>query len=182
MRHLVRFTLPLSALILSASFTVFGQNPQDPSPGGPPPDGPDLIGQLELTQDQIRSIRLINRDTKDQRAALGLRLREANRALQDAIHAPNLDEGLIEERLQELATAQNAQLRHRIQTELRIRRVLSAAQIAKWHELSLQAGEIMRQNRNAGQQRPGDGGLRPNQRNGIAPLNPRRGDLRNRRP
>jgi hypothetical protein len=71
----------------------------------------------------------------------------------------------------------------RIQTEIRVRRVLTPNQLAKWHELRLQAGDLMRaQDNNARPNRNGDA-LRPNQRNGIAPLNPRRVlPLRNPRP
>jgi Spy/CpxP family protein refolding chaperone len=129
-------------------------------------------------------IRMIQRDTKDERGAINLRLRQSNRALQDAMDAPTLDEAVVEQRLQEVAAAQTAQLRSRIQTEIRIRRVLTPTQLAKWHELRLQAGDLMRaQGDNARPNRPGPDTLRPNQRNGIAPLNPRRDlPLRNPRP
>jgi Spy/CpxP family protein refolding chaperone len=176
MRLLGRIILPLVALIFCATLTVFAQAPQDPPPGDPPPfEGPDAIAQLGLTQDQIRSIRLIQRDSKDERATIGQRLRQSNRALQEAMDATTLDENLIEQRLQEVASAQTAQLRMRIQTEMKIRRVLTPAQLAKWHDLRLRAGDVMRAKQNERQQerRPADRD-RPNQRNGVAPLNPRR--------
>jgi Spy/CpxP family protein refolding chaperone len=173
-------------LLFSVSITVFAQAPQDPPPGGPPPgDSPDPITILDLSQDQIRSIRMIQRDTKDERSAIGLHLRQSNRALQDALDAPTLDEALVEQRLQEVATAQTAQLRMRIQTELRIRRILSPAQLAKWRDLRLQAGDLMRAQDGLRPNRNGADGIRPNQRNGngIAPINPRRNlPLRNPRP
>jgi len=184
MRHIVRITLPMLTLVFSATLTVFGQAPQDPAPGGPPPgEGLDPIRQLQLLPEQIRMIRMIQRDTKDERAGINLRFRQSNRALQDALDAPTLDEALVEQRLQDVAAAQTAQLRMRIQTELRIRRILTAAQLAKWHELRLQAGDLMRAQDGARSNRPGDDGVRPNQRNGngMAPLNQRR-DLRLRNP
>jgi hypothetical protein len=64
MRHIVRKTLPLVTLIFTATLTVFGQQPQDQPAGGPPPgEGPDPVRDLQLTQDQIRAIRMIQRDT-----------------------------------------------------------------------------------------------------------------------
>ena len=186
MRHMVRITLPVMTLIFTVTLSVFGQQPQDPPPGGPPPgESPDPVRDLQLTQDQIRAIRMIQRDSKDERGAIGLRLRQSNRALQDALDAPTLDEALVEQRLQELAAAQTAQLRMRIQTELRVRRVLTPNQLAKWRDLRLQAGDLMRAGENARPNRQVGDPIRPNQRNGngIAPLNPRRDlPLRNPRP
>ncbi|HEY6804969.1 MAG TPA: periplasmic heavy metal sensor [Pyrinomonadaceae bacterium] len=185
MRLLGRIILPLVALMFCATLTVFAQTPQDPPPGEPPPfEGPDVIGQLELTQDQIRSIRIIQRDSKDERAAIGLRLRQSNRSLQDAMDATTLDDAIVEQRLQEVASAQTAQLRMRIQTEMKIRRILTPAQLAKWHDLRLRAGDVMRAKQNQRQQerRPADRELRPNQRNGVAPLNPRRDNTIRPRP
>jgi Spy/CpxP family protein refolding chaperone len=183
MRHIVRIT-PLVALVFTAALTVCAQQPQD-SPGGPPAnEGPDPVTDLQLTQDQIRTIRMIQRDTKDERQAIGLRLRQSNRALQDALDAETLDEARVEQRLQDVAAAQTAQLRARIQTELRIRRILTPGQLAKWRDLRLQAGDLMRARDNTRPNRSNGEGLRPQRNgNGIAPLNPRRDvPLRNPRP
>lgn len=187
MRFFIKTALPMivAALLLIATNAAYGQTPQDSQRDNPQPGaGPDLLGQLRLTPDQLQRIRQIQRDTKDERAAIGLRLRESNRALEDALDAQVLDESLIEQRLQAVASAQNAQLRMRIQTEVRIRRVLNPDQLATWHDLRLKAGDIIRSRQDNGgrQNRPGVEGLRPDQRNGIAPLERRNGPLRNPRP
>jgi Spy/CpxP family protein refolding chaperone len=186
MRSLVRITLPIVALVLSATLTAFGQSPQDPQPNAPPAGTAlDLLQQLHLTPDQIQRIRLIQRQTKDERQVIGDRLREANRALEAALDAETLDENLIEERMQALSTAQNAQMRMRIQTEVRIRRVLNPEQLAILREIHLKVGDVIRaqQQDNRRPLRPGVDSLRPNQRNGIVPLNPRRNEpIRNPRP
>lgn len=183
MRSIVRILLPIFLLLVLAAATAFAQSPQDPHPNAPPPgaaDG-DLMKELRLTPEQRQRIRLIQRDNKDERATIVQRLREANRALEDALDAETLDDSLIEQRLQAVATAQNAQLRNRIQTEVKIRRVLNPDQLAIWHELRLKAGDVLRQRQdNPRPLRPGVEGLRPNQRNGIAPL--RNEPIRNPRP
>jgi Spy/CpxP family protein refolding chaperone len=182
MRSIVRITLPVMALIFSVALMTYGQSPQDPQSNAPSAqDAPDLLGRLRLTPDQLQRIRLIQRDTKDERAAIGQRLREANRALEETLDSDNLDDNLIEQRMQAVNAAQNAQMRLRIQTEIRIRRVLNAEQLATLREIRLRAGDIIRAQQNRRPLRPGVEGARPNQPNGIAPL--RRNDpLRNPRP
>ena len=70
----------------------------------------------------------------------------------------DVDEALIDQRLNELATAQAAQMRMRIYTELKIRRELRPEQLATLRRLRLQARDFI----NA--QRPAQQGLRPNPR------------------
>ncbi len=190
MRVILKNLLPIFAfaLLILISPTAIAQSPQDPQPDGPPPNGPppnavDLIPRLNLTQDQIRSIRIIQRDGKDERAALGMRLREANRALDMALDADILDENLIQQRIQELSTAQSAQLRHRIQTEIRIRRVLTPEQLVTLRDLKLKAGDVIRARQNERRpNRPAADSFRPNQRNGVAPLNRPNQSIRRPRP
>jgi|SRR5215204_3636961 len=177
MKSSVRLILALIAVLLGATVTIRSQSPQD-SPQNPPAvQPPDVSEQLRLTPDQVRRIREIQRDTKDERQTIGIRMRQSNRALQDALDADVLDENLVEQRLQDFAAAQTAQLRLRIQTELKIRRLLNSAQLARWRDLRLQAGDVMRaQDGGARPNRPGAG--RPNDRNGLTPrpnqrLNPR---------
>lgn len=183
MRSLVRKLLPAFLVLVMTTVAGFAQSPQDPPPNAPPPGATDvdLLKELRLTPDQRQRIRMIQRDSKDERATIGLHLREANRALEDALDSESLDDNVIEQRLQAVAAAQNAQLRMRIQTEVKIRRVLNPEQLAIWHELRLKAGDVLRQRQdNPRPLRPGVEGLRPNQRNGIAPL--RNDPPRNPRP
>jgi hypothetical protein len=109
-------------------------------------------------------------------------LRESNRALEDALDAEVLDDAVIEQRIQAVSIAQAAQLRMRIQNEVKIRRVLNPDQLAVWHELRLKAADVMRGRQDNRPLRPGVEGLRPNQRNGIAPLDRRNEPARNPRP
>jgi Spy/CpxP family protein refolding chaperone len=131
--------------------------------------------------EQRQKIRAIRESQREERAMINQRLREANIALEQALDADNPDDALIEQRVRDAAAAQAASMRMRILTEVKIRRVLTQEQLATLRQLRLQAREITRDQN----QRPARQGnvLRPNQRNGMAPIFPRReGVQRNPRP
>src|ERR1044071_10116406 len=108
MKSFVRLTLPLIVLILSSYAISYAQDPQlNPAP---PQDAPDLLGRLRLSPDQIQRIRLIQRDTKDERAAIQQRLREANRALEESLDAEKVDESGIDKRSQDVKAHQKPEL------------------------------------------------------------------------
>ena len=113
---------------------------QDPEqPGGVA----DPISQLRLTPEQRQKIRMIAQQTKDERQMTNRRVREANAALDQALDSKPTDENLIEQRITELTAAQTAQLRMRIQMELRIRRELDPEQLATLRRLRLQIRDVM---------------------------------------
>jgi Spy/CpxP family protein refolding chaperone len=156
-------------LFLTLLFTQAVVSAQDPN--GPPPDDP--IQQLRLTPEQRQRIRVIMDQTKDERQMVNRRFREANGALDRALDSDPLDENMVEQRMAELNAAQAAQLRMRVSTEMRVRRVLTREQLATLQSLRLQLRDFVngpRQN-NA---RPDAPDRRPNQGNGIAPNRPRR--------
>jgi len=107
------------------------------------PTAPDPIEQLRLTPEQRQRIRLIFEENKDERQSINRRVREANVALDQALDAEPIDENVIERRVNELATAQAAQMRMRIQTEVKIRRELRAEQLATLRHLRLQVRDFV---------------------------------------
>jgi len=122
---------------------------------------PDPIEQLRLTPEQRQRVRMIFEENKDERQSINRRVREANVALDQALDAEPTDEAVIDQRLTELASAQAAQMRMRIHTELKIRRELRPEQLAILRRLRLQAKDFVN-------------GQRPlNQR----PLNPQRRNI-----
>jgi len=137
---------------------------------------PDLA-QLNLAPDQIQKIRAITAELRDQRLAAGIKLRQAQRALAEAVESPTPDEALIEQRSHELADAQAATIRLRSLTEARILQVLTPEQRLKVREMRQRnqalrregnqqnlPGSVLRQ-RQQGLQRNGNmPPLRPNQR------------------
>jgi Spy/CpxP family protein refolding chaperone len=144
--------LAVVLLITCAGFT----NAQDLAPSAPDP-----IEQLRLTPEQRQRIRMILGENKDERQSINRRVREANVALDQALDAEPADENVIDQRLNDLATAQAAQMRMRIYTELKIRRELRPEQLATLRRLRLQVRDFVN-------------GQRPlNQR----PLNPQRRNI-----
>lgn len=103
------------------------QEQTQPAQMNAPPD----LGFLDLTQDQIQRIRAINAELKEQRQAAGLRMRQAQRSLAEAVESPTPDEALISQRSRELAEAQANTIRLRSLTEARILQVLTPDQRVK---------------------------------------------------
>ena len=132
----------MSMLVLLAAAT-FAVGQQAPAVAPDQAMAPDPIEQLRLTPDQRQAIRQIVAENKDERQTTNRRVREANVALDQALDAEPSDESVIEQRINELAAAQTAQLRLRIQTEMKIRRILRAEQIATLRRLRLQVRDVM---------------------------------------
>jgi Spy/CpxP family protein refolding chaperone len=122
------------------------------------PGAPDPIEQLRLTPEQRQRVRMIFEENKNGRQSITRRVREANVALDQALDAEPTDENVIEQRINELAAAQAAQMRMRIHTELKIRRELRPEQLATLRRLRFQARDFI------GAQRPARPRLRPNPR------------------
>ncbi|HJT65912.1 MAG TPA: periplasmic heavy metal sensor [Pyrinomonadaceae bacterium] len=125
-------------ILLTAVTITFAQ--QDPTID---PGQPDPIEQLHLTPDQRQAIRRIVAENRDERQTTNQRVREANIALDQALDADPPDENLIEQRINDLTAAQAAQLRMRIHTEIKIRRILRPEQIATLRRLRLQVRDVM---------------------------------------
>lgn len=154
-------TLIAVALFLALASPVFAT--QDPAQDFQT----DPIEQLRLTPEQRQRIRVILEQNKQERQSTNRRLREANVALDQALDTDPINESVIEQRINELAAAQTAQLRMRIATEIKIRRQLSPEQIAVLRSRRLQIRDVVNPQRpaNTFTPRPGRNVLRPNQRN-----------------
>ena len=153
---LKNFTLTcLSVAILILAAATFASAQQEPE------QNTDPIEQLRLTPDQRQAIRRIMAEGRDERQNTNRRLREANIALDQALDAEPTDENVIEQRINEVATAQAAQLRMRIHTEMKIRRILRAEQLATLRRLRLQVRDVMNPQRRNNQRVPANQGFRP---------------------
>lgn len=140
-------------LLISATSTA---NAQDTA--APPIE--DSINQLQLTPEQRQRIRMIFEENKTERQTTNRRLREAQISLTQALDAEPIDENAINQRVNDLAAAQAAQMRMRIQIELKIRRELSPEQLATWRRLRLQMRDFMDAQRPLNR-RPAAQGLQP---------------------
>ena len=153
LKNFTRTCLSVAILIFSAAPFVSAQ--QEPVLPGDP------IEQLRLTPDQRQAIRRIMAESRDERQSTNRRLREANVALDQALDAEPADENLVEQRINELATAQAAQLRMRIHTEMKVRRILRSEQLATLRRLRLQVRDVMNPQRRNNQRVPANQGFRP---------------------
>jgi Spy/CpxP family protein refolding chaperone len=138
--------------------TTMPQNPvetpqsQTKTPANQASQLPDFA-ELNLSADQIQKIRAINAEVKDQRQAAGMKLRQAQRALAEAVESPTANESLIEQRSHELADAQATTIRLRSLTEARILQVMTPEQRIRLREMR-QRNQALR--REANQQLPGN--------------------------
>ncbi len=112
------------------------------------------LAELNLMPDQIQRIRAINADLKDQRQVAAQRLRQAQRALADAMESPNQNESLIDQRSREVADAQAANIRLRALSEFRILQVLTPDQRVKLREMRMRNQALRREERLQNNQRP----------------------------
>ncbi len=115
--------------------------PQQAAPRRPAP-GPNLMERLNLTREQRERLREIRRQSEGELRAHTRRVRLARRALDEAIYADSSDESKIEHHAQQLLEAQGELLRLRVATELKVRRVLTPAQLRTFRELRRQAQRL----------------------------------------
>jgi Spy/CpxP family protein refolding chaperone len=153
----------ISAAVLLVFGLTISALAQDP----PAPPAADPIQQLNLSPEQRQQIRRLTAETRDERQNTNRRLREANAALDQALDADQIDESLVEQRINEVAAAQAAQTRMRAQMEIRVRRLLNSEQIATLRRLRLQIRDVMnpqRQNNPNTPRRPNVDAFRPTPR------------------
>jgi Spy/CpxP family protein refolding chaperone len=137
---------------------------------------PDLA-QLNLSPDQIQKIRAINAELKDQRQAANFKLRQAQRALADAVESSTPNETLIDQRSRELAEAQATTIRLRSLAESRILQVMTPEQRIRLREMRQRnqaarreanqqqlPGKVLRQRQQGIQRNANIAPVRPNQR------------------
>ena len=120
-------------------------HPRDAAQFEQQPDRPNLLENLGLRQDQVRRIRMMNRDRKPAMDAAQQRLRDANRALDMAIYGDSLDEETVQARLKEFQQAQGEVARIRFQSELELRKILTPEQLARFRVLRARLAKARRE-------------------------------------
>lgn len=148
---------PVLALLLASGFAAYSQDPApaDARPVGQPDQRPDILRQLGLSPQQVQQFRMVNAEWREQRLAAQRRLREANRDLDLAIYADQVDEKLVAERLVAFQQAQAEVARVRINEELAVRKILTGDQLFRFREIRrrfAQARENMEMRRRAAEQ------------------------------
>jgi Spy/CpxP family protein refolding chaperone len=94
-----------------------------------------ILRELGLSREQMQQIRRIHEDRREQMQAAQRRLHDANRSLDQAIYADTVNEEEIQTRLKDVQAAQSEVIKIRNTTELAVRKVLTAEQLARFREL-----------------------------------------------
>lgn len=113
-----------------------------------------LFEQLGLSREQIQQIRRINQERQPLMREAQERLRDATRALDQAIYADKLSEEDIQASLKDVQTAQAEVVKIRSMTELEVRKILTAEQLAKFIKLREEGMREREQRRMENEDRP----------------------------
>jgi len=137
--------LKLTTLIFTGFLVAFSFVPSQAQDEIPPNDAPvpnfnkerrpNLLAELDLTQDQIQQIRRINSEKRPLMQTAQQKMREANRSLDQAIYADIADESVIQARLKVVQLAQAEISEIRSMTEYAVRKILTPEQLIKFREL-----------------------------------------------
>ena len=150
-------------------------NDRRPMAGQPGDMKRELMGQLGLTDEQMQQVRRMNMSRRPLMREAQMRLRQATRALDDAIYAEQLNEAEVQDRLREFQSAQADVGKVRFDTELAMRKILTPEQLVRFRELRQRFEQQRRSMRNDGHEGgnppmgPARRRFRGNQGGGIAP-------------
>ena len=106
---------------------------------------PNLQTELGLTPDQIQKWRELNQDLGPQERAGTQKVRQAKRALADAMESPNPNEEVIKQRAKELADAQSAMTQLQALRQARVLQMLTPEQRVKLREIRQRNQALRRQ-------------------------------------
>src|SRR2546428_1913718 len=157
--RLLGLVLLLSAAELRASAQT--QNPQtNPADAvqtqnqqqiNQPNQTPALIDQLNLTPEQIQKWRAVNLGLRSEQQAATQRLRQARRALADAVESGSPNEEVIKQRAHEVSDAQAAIIQLQALREARMLQILTPEQRVKLREIRQRQQAIRRAENQQGQ-------------------------------
>ncbi len=154
------FLIGLAALAFGAAAFGQGTTPSEtPQPVAPKPQDmrTAVLGQLGLSRDQVQQIRRVNMERKPLMDEAQKRLREANRALDEAIYSDQVSESDVQSRLKEAQLAQAEVAKIRFMNEFAVRRILTPEQLVRFRDLRQKFEQTTREN--ALKNRPLNGGL-----------------------
>ena len=106
-----------------------------------------ILRDIGISEGQQMRIREVLRSHEDDRIAGNRRLRQARRALDEAVMSSQIDEGLIQRRADELAAAQANQIRLQSRIRTEVRKVLTPEQVNKFNQLEEEMRNRIREQR-----------------------------------
>lgn len=138
----VCFGLALLLFTLCAPAVAQEQDEPEAQPSATPRQAArelNLMQRLNLTREQRQRLREIRQQSEPELRDLARKLRQARRALDEAVYADVVDEALVEQRSRHVAVLQNLLTHTRAVTELKVRRVLTDEQLRLFRDLRGQA-------------------------------------------
>ncbi|PYS88362.1 MAG: hypothetical protein DMF64_20645 [Acidobacteria bacterium] len=137
------------------SVQVQAQNENSPAPTpSPQAEQPrpaegdmQLLPKLNLSDEQRAQLLAIKQQLDQDLMPAQLRLRQARRALNQAINSENPDQNLVNERVREAAAAQAAVFQLRAQAEFKVRQVLTPEQLRTFRQLIREQREAQQRQR-----------------------------------
>jgi len=132
---------------------------------------PNLQAELGLTPDQIQKWRALNQELRPQEVAGNMKVREAKRALADAMEAPTPNEDLIKQRAKELADAQSTMTQLQALRQARVLQILSPEQRVKLRDIQKKIREQNQALRRGNQQQQNVNGLNQRQQQRLKKQN-----------
>ena len=106
---------------------------------------PNLQQELGLTPEQIQKWRALNQDLGPQELAGNQKLRQARRALADAMESPSPNEEVIKQRAKELADVQSTMTQLQALRQARVLQMLTPEQRVKLREIRQRNQALRRQ-------------------------------------
>lgn len=128
------------AIIAFSNFAAIAQF-DDP----PPPNAqfvqnrrPNLLQELNLTREQMQQLRQLYASLQKERQQAQRRFNQANKALDEAVYADELDENLVKERMNEVQQAHAELIKTRTLMDTSVRKILTKEQLVKFNRLRKQ--------------------------------------------
>lgn len=133
-------TILIAAFLLILGAAAFGQvtpTTETPAPNVKKPQDmrTTVLAQLGLSREQIQLIRRVNIERKPLMNDAQKRFRDANRLLNEAIYADQINEADVHARLKEVQLAQAEVARIRFMNEFAVRRILTPEQLVLFRDL-----------------------------------------------
>jgi Spy/CpxP family protein refolding chaperone len=126
-----RFLLFIGILALLAPIAAWSQAPEDRIELTPWWDRP-VVRDLGLSDDQLKQVRAIVRDSRDRLIQLRAAVRSAEAALADEMSEDSVDTAKAEAAVEKVVSARAELMRATSRMSLRLRQVLTSSQ---WQEL-----------------------------------------------
>lgn len=119
----------------SQAFAQDGPPPDQAVNDGPRDQRPNLLAELGLSPEQVQQIRRLNQARRPKMQEARRRMFEAQRNLDMAIYGDTVSDADVQARLKEFQSAEAELSRLRFESELEVRKVLTAEQLVRFREL-----------------------------------------------